>query len=31
MNEACLNARWLKHDLTHKDAQDLSPLKSSTI
>jgi ribonucleoside-triphosphate reductase (formate) len=24
MNEACLNARWLKHDLTNKDAQDFT-------
>jgi anaerobic ribonucleoside-triphosphate reductase len=24
MNEACLNARWLKDDLTHKDAQDFT-------
>lgn len=24
MNEACLNARWLKQDLTHKDAQDFT-------
>ena len=24
MNEACLNARWLKLDLTHKEAQDFT-------
>lgn len=24
MNEACLNARWLKEDLTHKEAQDFT-------
>jgi anaerobic ribonucleoside-triphosphate reductase len=24
MNEACLNAKWLKDDLTHKDAQDFT-------
>jgi ribonucleoside-triphosphate reductase len=24
MNEACLNARWIKHDLTNKDAQDFT-------
>ena len=24
MNEACLNARWLKHDLTHEDAQEFT-------
>ena len=24
MNEACLNARWLKKDLTHKEAQDFT-------
>ena len=24
MNEACLNARWLRKDLTHKEAQDFT-------
>ena len=24
MNEACLNAQWLRKDLTHKDAQDFA-------
>ena len=24
MNECCLNAKWLKKDLTHKDAQDFT-------
>ncbi len=24
MNEACLNARWLKQDLTHKEAQEFT-------
>ncbi|MCQ2795512.1 MAG: ribonucleoside triphosphate reductase [Bacilli bacterium] len=24
MNEACLNARWIKADLTHKEAQDFT-------
>jgi anaerobic ribonucleoside-triphosphate reductase len=24
MNEACLNARWIKQDLTHKEAQDFT-------
>ncbi len=24
MNEACLNARWIKEDLTHKEAQDFT-------
>ena len=24
MNEACLNARWLRQDLTHKEAQDFT-------
>jgi ribonucleoside-triphosphate reductase len=24
MNEACLNARWIAHDLTNKDAQDFT-------
>ncbi|MCI2067983.1 MAG: ribonucleoside triphosphate reductase [Bacilli bacterium] len=24
MNEACLNAKWLKEDLTHKEAQDFT-------
>lgn len=24
MNEACLNAKWLKKDLTHKDSQDFT-------
>lgn len=24
MNEACLNARWIKKDLTHKEAQDFT-------
>ena len=24
MNEACLNASWLRKDLTHKDAQDFA-------
>jgi anaerobic ribonucleoside-triphosphate reductase len=24
MNEACLNARWIKHDLTDKNAQDFT-------
>ena len=24
MNEACLNARWIKNDLTHKEAQDFT-------
>jgi ribonucleoside-triphosphate reductase len=24
MNEACLNARWIKKDLTNKEAQDFT-------
>jgi hypothetical protein len=24
MNEACLNAKWLKKDLTHKESQDFT-------
>jgi anaerobic ribonucleoside-triphosphate reductase len=24
MNEACLNARWIRHDLTNKDSQDFT-------
>jgi anaerobic ribonucleoside-triphosphate reductase/glutaredoxin len=24
MNETCLNAKWIKHDLTNKDAQDFT-------